>query len=304
MSAARFLSFADCDEVFWVTAEDGALLPVYALAGPRRGKALLLGHANSFAAGSYAPLLRELARHVDVYAFDARGHGGSILPAGPLARVVHHDYFATDFKRVAAAVKARPGVSHLVYIGHSLGACSALELEVRGGFSGLAAMVLFEPPIVPPAGSPAHTAAVKEEPLIAAALRRRADWPSPEAFFARLRRRGAFARFSDAMLEAHCRATLKPKPEGGYTLCCPPEIEAEIYRGHRAADTWQHFNRVSRKIDLIGGDPNLPGQGWVAGVMPEMARLLRARFTVLPDASHLMLLEQPEACRDLILARV
>lgn len=304
MSAADFLSFADADEVFWVTAEDGARLPVYALAGPGSGQALLFGHANGFAAGSYAPLLRDLARQVDVFAFDARGHGGSILPTGPHALVLQHDHFAADLKLVAAAVKTRRGVSDLAFVGHSLGAASALELEVRGGFPGASAMMLFEPPIFPPAGSPAHDAAAKqEEPLVAAALRRRADWASPEAFFARLHGRGGFARCSDAMLRAHCRATLKPKPAGGYTLCCPPATEAEIYRGHRAADTWLRLDRVTRKIDLVSGDPDLPGQGWVAGVMTALARRLPAgRLTVLPGASHLMLFEQPDACRDLILA--
>jgi pimeloyl-ACP methyl ester carboxylesterase len=306
MRAADFLSLPDAEEVVWVTAADGARLPIYALAGPGNGKALLFGHANGFAAGSYAPLLRDLARHVDVFAYDARGHGGSVLPEGPAAVVAQHDHFAVDLDRVAAAVTARPGVSDLAYIGHSLGAASALELELRGGFPGASAMMLFEPPIFPVAGSPAYVAAAKEEePLAAAALRRRADWASPEAFCARLQGRGAFARFTPAMLSAHCRATLKPKTAGGYTLCCPPEIEAEIYRGHRAADTWRQLDRVTRKIDLIGGDPNLPGQGWVAGVMGDLARLLPAgRLTVLSGASHLMFFEQPDRCRELILSRM
>lgn len=304
MSAAEFLSFADADAVFWVAAADGARLPVYALAGPCRGKALLFGHANGFAAGSYAPLLRDLSRSVDVFAFDARGHGGSILPAGPLAEIVHHHHFASDLDRVVASVKARPGVADLAYIGHSLGGASALELEVAAGFPGSSAMMLFEPPIFPPIGSAAFALAPQhEEPLIAAALRRRADWTSPEAFFARLKGRGGFARFTDAMLWAHCRATLKPAPGGGYTLCCPPEIEAEIYRGHRGADTWQRLSGVTRPIDLVGGDPSLPGQSWVSGVMADLARQLpKGRLTVLPGASHLMLFEQPDICRDLILA--
>ena len=73
---APFLSLPDADEVFAVALPDGATLPVYRLAGPPGAPALLFGHANGLAAGSYEPWLRRLAERAQIFAFDARGHGG------------------------------------------------------------------------------------------------------------------------------------------------------------------------------------------------------------------------------------
>src|SRR5260370_39984514 len=72
---------------FSVATPDGAVLPVYAFGGPAHAPGLLFGHANGLAAGSYAPWLRELARALRIFAFDARGHGGSRWPVRALEAV-------------------------------------------------------------------------------------------------------------------------------------------------------------------------------------------------------------------------
>src|SRR5579862_2631444 len=77
--APRFLSLADAVDCFEVGTSDGARLPVYEAGGAQDAAALLVGHANGLAAGSYGPWLRDLARYFRVFAFDARG-GGSTWP--------------------------------------------------------------------------------------------------------------------------------------------------------------------------------------------------------------------------------
>src|SRR3546814_11214739 len=57
------------------------------------GPVLLWGHANGFAAGSYLPLLEELCEDFRVFAFDARGHGGSQQPPAPFGRTLHLDRY-------------------------------------------------------------------------------------------------------------------------------------------------------------------------------------------------------------------
>lgn len=55
-------------------------------------------------------------------------------------------------------------------------------------------------------------------------------------------------------------------------------------------------------VHLVSGDPALPDRGWVSACMADMAaRLPRARLTLLPGAGHMMIFEQPDACRDLVL---
>ena len=204
---------------FVVATPDGAALPVYAFGGPAHAPALLFGHANGLAAGSYAPWLRELAGTLRVFAFDARGHGGARWPAGPLETVFAVDRLADDLALVAATIGARLGGDALNYAGHSLN--------------------------------------------VAAALR--------------------------------------PLAEGGYTLCCPPEVDSAIFQMHRIADTWQRLAQVRTAVHLVAGDPALPGRGWLSACMPDMAALLRARLTTLPGTGHMMIFEQPDACRDLLL---
>ncbi|HEX6840165.1 MAG TPA: alpha/beta hydrolase [Stellaceae bacterium] len=289
---------------FTVATPDGAALPVYALGGPAQAPAVLFGHANGLAAGSYAPWLEELAAALRVFAFDARGHGASRWPTGALETVLAVDRFADDLALVAAAVAARLQGAPLHYAGHSLNAAAALRLAARDTPLPWSGMLLFEPPLFPPAGSPHHAeAAEKQTPLITRSAARRAQWPTPAAFAELLRGRGAFARFRPDLLDAHCRATLRPLPEGGYTLCCPPAVESAIFRSHRHADTWQRLPQVRAPLHLVSGDPALPDRGWVSACMAEMAaQLPRARLTVLPGAGHMMTFEQPDACRDLVLA--
>ena len=264
----------------------------------------MFGHANGLAAGSYAPWLDELAGTLRVFAFDARGHGGSRWPEDALETVFAVDRFADDLALVAAAIAARVAGAPLHYAGHSLNAAAALRLAARPAPLPWADTLLFEPPVFPPADSPYHAeAADKQTPLITRSAARRALWPDPAALAELLRGRGAFARFRPDLLEAHCRATLRPLAQGGYTLCCPPAIESAIFRFHRAADTWQRLPQVRAAVHLVSGDPALPDRGWVSACMADMAaQLPQARLTVLPGAGHMMIFEQPDACRDLILA--
>jgi pimeloyl-ACP methyl ester carboxylesterase len=291
---------------FTVATPDGAVLPVYAFGGPAGAPALLFGHANGLAANSYAPWLHELAATLRVFAFDARGHGGSRWPPGALETVFAVDRFADDIALIAAAVAARLDGGSLHYAGHSLNAAAALLLATRAAPLPWSATILFEPPIFPPSGSPHYAEACeKQAPLIERSAARRAFWASPEALGDVLRARGMFARFRPDLLAAHCRATLRPLTQGGYTLCCPPAVESAIFGIHRAADTWQRLPSVRAAIELVGGDPALRERGWVSPCMPEMAaQLQRARLTRLDDAGHMMIFEQPDACRALVLTEL
>jgi pimeloyl-ACP methyl ester carboxylesterase len=306
MTAASFHSMPDADGHFAVATADGGSVPVYRLDGPAGAPALLFGHANGLAAGSYGPWLRSLATAARVFAFDARGHGGARWPEGPLAEVFHVDRFADDLARIIAAVSAGLDGAPLLYVGHSLGGAAALRLAARGGAAPWAGTMLFEPPIFPPPGAPHFAAAMAmQDRLVRSSARRRADWPSPEALHAFLGSRGVFAGFRGDLLESHCRACLRPLPGGGYTLCCPPAVEAAIFEDHRNADTWSRFGRIALPLDLVGGDPRPPASDWVTRVMAEMAAALpAARLTTVPNAGHMMILEQPETCRGLVLERL
>jgi pimeloyl-ACP methyl ester carboxylesterase len=291
-----FLSLDGADDVFTVACPDGAVLPVYALDGRASGPALLFGHANGLSSGSYAPWLKELAKSARVFAYDARGNGGSAWPRGPLDQVFHVDRLSQDLRLVTEAVASRLGGTVPAYLGHSLGGASALDLAVSGNLPAFPALMLIEPPIFPGPQAKSHDEAVRlQDRLIAGTSKRRADWRSIEAFYERLKTgKGVFAKFDDAMLRAHCRATLKPKPEGGFTLCCPPDVECAIYSARRFAASWDRLAQVTVPLDLVGGDPNRPDRDWISTSIAEMAKFMpRARLTVLAGAGHMMIGEEP-----------
>jgi pimeloyl-ACP methyl ester carboxylesterase len=293
-------------EYFALTTPDGAVLPVYSLGGPARAPGLLVGHANGLAAGSYGPWLMELASALRVFAFDARGHGGSSWPPGPLDEVFHVDRFADDLSLVAAAVRARLGGANLHLAAHSLNAAAAVRLATRDAPLPWSATLLFEPPIFPAPQSPHFAeAAAKQTPLIERSTRRRARWQSPAAMCRLLATRGLFRRFRPDLLAAHCRATLRPCGKGGFVLACPPAVESMIFRSHRLADTWQRLPAIVADIHLVSGDPALADRGWIAALAPEMAaRIPGARLTVLRYVDHMMMFEEPEMCRRMVLDEV
>src|SRR2546430_16643117 len=103
----RFLSLRDAVDWFEVTVSDGARLPIYEAGGAQSAPALLVGHANGLAAGSYGPWLRDLARDFRVFAFDARGHGGSAWPGRPLEVVFSGDRLGQDLAARGAGLRGR-----------------------------------------------------------------------------------------------------------------------------------------------------------------------------------------------------
>jgi hypothetical protein len=295
-------------------AGDGGLdLRLYRLRdAPPDGPVLLWGHCGSAAAGSYRPLLEDLARDHCVFAFDARGHGGSAAPppAAPPAGgrgLYHPDCFARDLaaiaRRVAALMPGRP----IHYAAHSLNAAAFLRLGscMPEVFTTLpwGRAVLFEPPLFPPPDDPAHGEAADKNRLLVArtAVRRRA-WPSREAMVDYLAGRGIFAAFSRDHLAIHVAATLRPAGSG-YELACAPEIEATMYGAFRDDSTWRALGRFPHpeRVQLVGGDPDAPERDWVTAIVAGVARQLRdAQFSTWRHHGHFMVFEDPARAGRLI----
>ena len=285
---------------------DGVRLRVYALRGPTGERpALLWGHANGFAAGSYLPFLQSLTEHFRVFAFDARGHGGSDVPSPPLSRTLHIDRYAADLGAVAALVAEETGSAPLYFASHSFSGVAALRLGAVQRIAPWAGVMVIEPPVVPTPDVPEHEVAVgKSQGLIAMAQRRRRQWASPEAYFESLVKRPPYSDFRPDMLAAHCRATLMPTGEGDYTLCCAPETEIATYTTVLNSSTFRALPRFPVAVHVVAADPAPPGghPSWAALVQPAVAeRLPKSRISVVRGASHMVPFEFPERCRELLL---
>lgn len=297
---------ADAADSHWLARPDGVRLRVYSLQGASPGlPALIWGHANGFAAGSYLPFLQSLRGDFQVFAFDARGHGGSDEPAPPLSRSLHIDRYASDLGAVAAWVGERSERRSLYFASHSFSGVAALRLGAVFGVAPWAGVTVIEPPLVPTPDVPEHDVAVgKSQGLIALARRRRRRWASPAAYFESLSKRAPYADFQRDMLEAHCRATLMPTGEGDYALCCAPETELATYTTVLNSSTFRALPRFPVPVHVIAADPAPPGghPSWAALVQEAAAkRLPNSRLSVVPGASHMVPFEFPERCRELLL---
>ena len=293
--------------VFTVTAADGAVLPVHQWrdAPPAPAPALLFGHCTGFSAGAYRDFFGRLVRHARVFAFDARGHGGSTWPDGPAEDVFSLARYVDDLRRIGAAVAARAG-GQPHFAGHSLNGRAALRLLIEGDAPAWPSVTLFEPPIFPPEGETDRAEAVeKQGRLVRSTERRVATWRDPESFVAFLKGRGIFSVFSDTDLAQLVRATLRPDADGGWRLCCPPAVEAATFRSVRDdLDSWTRLGTVTRPLVVVRGDPSLPDRDWITAASETIAaRMPNARLITLPGAGHMMMFEQPDRCAEIILAQ-
>lgn len=288
-----------------VEAADGIRLSLYRLpGGPTDGPALLWGHANGFAAGSYLPLLQELTERFRVYAFDARAHGGSDPSPHPLVDGLHVDRIADDAGRLAAAVRAEIGDAPFYYAAHSFSGVAALRYAGVFGPSPWTAITCFEPPLVPTPDVLEHGVAMQTtRGLMAQSARRRPRWASPEAMEVSLGKRYPYSGFRPDMLAAHTRALLHPTPDGDCILACAPESERAIYESVLNSSTFRGLPDIDVPVTLVAGDPASPDgpPSWAALVQaPASRRLARGRLVQLTGVGHMMPFENTERCRTIV----
>ena len=297
-------------ELLPVTGADGARLALYRVtggAGDRGRPPLLCGHATGMAAGSYLPWFRMLSERVRVYAFDARGHGGS---EGDGASVTL-EALARDLLAAAEAACRDAKTDSLFYAAHSISGVAALHLGTALGATPWRDLILFEPPVMVGAAHPRHAHALADTLARAERTeRRRPSWPSHAAYRDRLQSGGVFARFRPDMLDAHVQATLRPDGAGGFRLACDPAVEGAFFRSVRSTEVWDSLPAFPLPARFVGGDPGQPDPGseqarWVTAAAPDIAaRVPSARFGMLGGCGHMMICERPDACRDLVFAMV
>ncbi len=129
----------------------------------------------------------------------------------------------------------------------------------------------------------------------AAVTRRRADRFKSEGDFAEaLRLLPVFSRVVSGIPELMARTILRPAADGnGYELCCPKEYEAQIIDYVRAFSPLVDFEDLACPTKVVGADPTLP-----YSYLPtfDMTHMLTLDYDFIPETTHLLPLENPEAC--------
>ena len=138
---------------FDVALSDGAGIRMRRHGKPD-GVRLLLTHGNGFAADAYYPYWQHLLPKFDLLVFDFRNHGQNIL-----VEPSNHNYaqLSHDLERVVQDVNSRLGQKPTAGLFHSMSARTAMKHAIEIGWR-WDALVLFDPPDVPPPGHPIYAA--------------------------------------------------------------------------------------------------------------------------------------------------
>jgi len=180
----------------------------------------LLLHGTGFVAEVWDDVARELARDYTVYALDRRGHGDSHKPE---AGRYHFQDFAEDVCRVIETLD----LTGIYGIGHSAGATDLL-LAAKLLPTRFARLFVIEPTVMDPRAARSDDLSDLAEGAVQGVLRRRAEFESAAAAFARYRAAPAFAEWTENSLRAYIQHGFATLEDGRVRLLCTPEIESAV----------------------------------------------------------------------------
>ena len=247
---------------------------------------LFFAHATGFHARCWDQVVAHLPGHHSI-AVDARGHGKSSKPAPPEGyqwKANGHDLAA-----VADALDLRGAIG----IGHSWGGygmvIAAAQTRAEQRFSRL---ILLDAVIVP---DEVYTG---NQDGFHFSAKRRADWNSPDEMIERFKDRPPFIRWNPQVLRDYCEYGLLPKPEGGYTLACPPEIESSIYPQFSGMNPYAEIAAIDIPVLVIrfGGRESsaITSDFSASPTVPDLAsHFKRGTDHVLEGVTHFAPMEDP-----------
>ena len=274
---------------------DGASIVLRRHGNPE-GPRLVLSHANGFSADAYFPFWSLLTGRFDVVLYDLRNHGWN-----PTGEQQAHTIptFVQDTEHIAQGIDQHFGAKPKIGIFHSVSAQTAvLQAAERAAFS---AMVLFDPVLCPP-GRPPQDLKKLEATMLQlgkAARRRQERFETQEEFAERIRGTPTFKLLRPGVADLIARTTLRRDTGGtGYELRCPREYEAQVSEEGYQWACAVNLDRLSCPTKAIGADPTQPFS-FLPSV--DLSDLIILDYDFIPDTTHFLQLEQPEACVSLML---
>ena len=260
--------------------------------GRSSGQRLVMSHGNGLAIDLYLPFWALLLDDFDVVVYDLRNHGWNEV--GPIK---HHNLptFVKDHDSIMKAIDRVYGNKPRIGVFHSVSGLISLLSPARGG--DFAARILLDPPLCTPGRSYEEfdIAATRT----AAIARRRTDlFRSYDEFVDLMSFIPLFRQVAPAVLDLMARTILrKDSDEGFYTLRCPRDYEAQIIDYASSYSVLVDFSTLASPTKVIGADPLVP-----YSYLPtlDLSDMLSVDYDFLPDTTHFLPLEQPEACAAIV----
>ena len=250
---------------------------------------LVLSHGSGLAIDLYYPFWALLADDFDLFVYDLRNHGWNNVGAQRnhnVPTLIH------DHDVIVDAIHRHYGSKPTVGVFHSVSTLITL-LSMTNPFS---ALVLFDPPLCKSGASQLelHAAAERAATLI---RKRGHHFKTQEEFAQFLRLFPTLARAVPGVRELMARTTLRPTAAGdGYELRCPREYEAQLMEYGRSFFPLLNLEILYCPTKVIGSDPTIHN-----AYLPsfDLGEVSAVDYDFLPDATHLLQLEQPAECASL-----
>ncbi len=285
-------------EIFSATMEDGVQLRIRRGGNPH-GVRLFLSNGNGFAIDGYRVFWQPLLDEFDLILFDMRNHGRND-PSG--ADGHHYRQMAADIGSVFRETERRLGRRESVGVFHSMSGRASMKHAVDMQWV-WDALVLFDPPDVPPPGHAQYDAMHGFElRLMEWALQRQESFSSPGELVQTYHSNRAQSRWQPQAREDMAHAIFRPDGSGGYRLACRRELEASIYLAALTLDLWPAAKEYGGPVMLIGADPDAKGAPPTAAANRALAHEGGYEYEAVRDTGHLLQIERPDACREVMLA--
>ena len=260
--------------------------------GNPSGPRLVLSHGNGLAIDLYYPFWSLLVDDFDLIIYDLRNHGWN---AANSAQNHNLPTLIRDHDALMAAIDRHFGDKPRVGMFHSVSALATLLSPVRGG--DFAARILFDPPLCKAGRGLADFEKVAMQ--LAKATRARTPlFRNRNEFAELLSYLPSFKNVRPGVWELFAATTLKAREDGeGFELRCPREYEAQMIEYAGAYAVLVDFDSLLSPTKVIGADPTLP-----YSYLPtlDLSDVFTVNYDFLPDSTHLLQLEQPEECAELV----
>ena len=274
-----------------VRVDDDAVITVRQH-GNSSGQRLILSHGNGLAIDLYYPFWSLLLEDFELIVYDLRNHGWN-----PVSVLENHTLptFVEDHDKILAAIDRDYGSKPKIGVFHSISALASLLSANKG--SDFAARVLFDPPLCKPGRGYVEFEEAAER--VSAMTRRRTPrFETREELASVLPLLPLFQNAVPGVADLFTRTTLRESDTGeGYVLRCPREYEAQIVQYASTFAVLVDFDSVLCPTKVIGADPTLP-----FSFLPslDLSDAITVGYDFLPNATHLLQLEQPKECVELM----
>lgn len=280
--------------------DDGAQIRVRHHGDPHADVRVFLSHGNGFATDGYFPFWQLLLDRFEVIVFDFRNHGWN-----PLSNPPNHNYpqFTRDLEMIHLAVAGLLGAKPTVGAFHSLSARTATKYAVEGGWL-WDALILFDPPNVPPEDHPLYERMVRFDHRLSKWARERPHrFASPNEMAEVFKELRVHQHWLDGAHQLMAEAILHREDHtGDWVLTCPGELEASVYLSNIPLKTWPHASQFGGPVKIIAADPTVERPGIPALTCKMLSEDNGFDCAFIPGAGHMMQIEQPEATHQVMMS--